>query len=68
MEHMWKSISAFVFNEWFWLPPNTTWESFASPPATLINGEPTYYPRVIDLCWAFPLALFIIPLRYLVER
>ena len=65
---MWKSVSAFVFNEWFWLPPNVTWESFAITPSTLVNGEPTYYPRVPDLLWAFPIALFIIPLRFFVER
>ena len=65
---MWKLVSAFVFNEWFWLPPNVTWESFANTPSTIVNGEPTYYPRVPDLLWAFPIALLVIPLRFLVER
>ena len=65
---MWKSLSAFVFNEWFWFPPNFTWEKYANPPSTLINGEPTYYPRVSDLLWAIPIALLIIPLRFFVER
>nr|DBA32530.1 TPA: hypothetical protein GDO54_000314 [Pyxicephalus adspersus] len=57
-----SALSAWFWNERFWLPQNVTWADLADTE----NGE--QYPRAGHLFYAFPIALGIFVLRLLFER
>ncbi|KAM9321472.1 ceramide synthase 5 isoform 1-T1 [Gastrophryne carolinensis] len=57
-----SALSAWFWNERFWLPQNVTWADLTDPE----NGD--HYPRAGHLVYALPTALGIFALRLLFER
>ena len=56
------AISAWFWNERFWLPHNVTWADLADP------APGVEYPKAGHLLSALPLALWIFAVRILFER
>ncbi|MEE6472207.1 hypothetical protein FKM82_009535 [Ascaphus truei] len=56
------ALSAWFWNERFWLPQNVTWADLADTEA----GEK--YPRAGHMLTVFPIALGIFAVRLLFER
>lgn len=59
---MTSSISAWIWNERFWLPENVSWADLEHPPPGV------EYPRPRDILYALPLAAGVFLLRMLFER
>ncbi|XP_044207627.1 ceramide synthase 5-like isoform X1 [Thunnus albacares] len=59
---MTSSISAWFWNERFWLPENVSWVDLEHPPPGV------EYPRVGQILYALPLAVGVFLLRLLFER
>uniref|UniRef100_UPI003AAF692E ceramide synthase 5-like isoform X2 n=1 Tax=Centroberyx gerrardi TaxID=166262 RepID=UPI003AAF692E len=59
---MTSSISAWIWSESFWLPPNVTWADLEHPPPGV------EYPRVGQILYALPLAVCVLVLRLVFER
>uniref|UniRef100_A0A3Q0SZ18 Ceramide synthase 5 n=1 Tax=Amphilophus citrinellus TaxID=61819 RepID=A0A3Q0SZ18_AMPCI len=59
---MTSSISAWIWNERFWLPENVSWADLEHPPPGV------EYPRPRDILYALPLAAGVFLLRILFER
>ncbi|KAG7494644.1 hypothetical protein JOB18_034912 [Solea senegalensis] len=56
------ALSAWFWNERFWLPHNVTWADLADP------APGVEYPKVGHLLTALPLALGIFTVRIIFER
>uniref|UniRef100_A0A8C4VPM9 Ceramide synthase 5 n=1 Tax=Gopherus evgoodei TaxID=1825980 RepID=A0A8C4VPM9_9SAUR len=60
-------LSAWFWNERFWLPRNVTWADLAREPGAG-GGSGAQYPQAGHVLSAFPLALVIFAVRLLFER
>ena len=56
------SMSAWIWSESFWLPPNVTWADLEHPPP----GEE--FPRPGHILTALPLAIGVLAVRVIFER
>ena len=45
----------------FWLPPNVTWEDFR-------DSENVVYPKFIDMCYPVIYSVFVVAIRFIIER
>jgi ceramide synthetase len=65
-----RDVAAWFWNSDVWLPPNVTWDSFNEEQIVKekIVIEPKDFARFNDLWYPLPCALFVIVLRWMVEK
>ncbi|KAL4222172.1 Ceramide synthase 5 [Mactra antiquata] len=61
--NLWERLNSIFWNEWFWLPDNTTWAKLKNVP-----GSGVYYPETKDLLVTVVLALVLYLIRQLYEK
>ena len=62
-------LSSMFWNEYIWLPPSVTWDSFSQSQA--VNSSTVYpdqFAQFSHLLYPLPMALVVIVLRWMVEK
>lgn len=58
---MWSSLKEWLWQDRFWLPPNTSW-------AELEDRDGLVYAHPQDMLAALPVALVLVAMRFTFER
>lgn len=63
MAYYYRKISEVFWNEYIWLPPNTTWADIAPESSTEIHHADHRH-----LLYPLPMAIVMLVLRYFLEK